>query len=304
MVEVNSALLDLMSDKVFDLFQDTDCDIDLSFTYDFLAVRSQLGFNAGWASGGGLKKPKPKGNWEWIPLLWAVATAKQTGRPGVVLMECGAGWGPWIVRGHAAARQLGIDPIHIIGVEAEAHHFGYMQAHFADNGVTAAEGRAVKGIVAAQTGIALFPISTDPSRQWGLRALGKAGPDRGKLLAELAAQPIDGKPGIFKVGKYPAEYVLVDAYGLTDLMGNHPVVDFIHFDIQGAEADVIEAAIADMDKRVRCIAVGTHSGEIEARLRVLLAEHEWHCVHDEVQKPRPNGILGDGNQVWVNPRFL
>lgn len=87
-------------------------------------------------------------------------------------------------------------------------------------------------------------------------------------------------------------------------MGAHPVVDFIHFDIQGAEADVIEAAIADMDARVRCIAVGTHSGEIEARLRALLPGHDWLCVHDAVQKPRPNGILGDGNQVWANRRFL
>jgi hypothetical protein len=131
-----------------------------------------------------------------------------------------------------------------------------------------------------------------------------ARPDRAKLLAELSAQAIDGKDGIYKVGKHPAEYVLVDAYGLTDLMGDHKVVDFIHFDIQGAEADVIEASIADMDSRVRCVAIGTHSGEIEEKLRTMFGAHDWLCLHDEVQKPRPNGILGDGNQVWVNPKFL
>lgn len=76
MAEADSPNLDLITDKVFDQFQDTPCDISMDFTYDFLGVRSQLRFNAGWATGGGLKKPKPKGNWEWLPLLWAVATAR------------------------------------------------------------------------------------------------------------------------------------------------------------------------------------------------------------------------------------
>ena len=108
MAETVFPQLELMSNKVLDLFHDTVCSSDKAFTYDFLGVRSQLGFNANWANGGGLKKPKPKDNWEWLPLLWAVATASQSERSGVVLMECGAGWGPWIVRGHAAAQQLGL----------------------------------------------------------------------------------------------------------------------------------------------------------------------------------------------------
>ena len=169
------------------------------------------------------------------PLLWAVATAEQ----GVVLMECGAGWGPWIVRGHAAARQLGRSPIRIIGIEAEEQHFGYMQQHFTDNGIGPDEGSPVLGIVAAESGIALFPVATDPSREWGLRMLGRAGHDRARLLADLGAEPVPARPDHYTVGNRPHEYRLVPAYGLSDLMGDHPRVDYIHFDIQGAEAEVI-----------------------------------------------------------------
>ena len=59
-----------------------------------------------------------------------------------------------------------------------------------------------------------------------------------------------------------------------------------------------------MNARVRCIAVGTHSTAIEEQLRALMPANDWLCVHDAAQQLRPNGHLGDGNQVWVNRRML
>jgi len=296
--------IDLMSDRVFDLFTDVPVGPPGPFTWDFLGVRSAIDFNANWAGLEGARKPKPKGNWEWIPMLWAAATAQGQ----MVMMECGAGWGPWIVRGHAAARQRGLDPVHIIGVEAEEHHFGYMLRHFADNGIGPADSTAVKGIVAAETGVALFPVATDPGRQWGLSSIGRAGPDRAAILADLRAEPVPDRPGHYRLPNSragrPIEYLMLEAWSLTDLMVDHALIDFIHFDIQGAEGEVIAHGIDALNRKVRCIAVGTHSSAIEAQLRALMPDTGWRIMHDAAQKPRPNGILGDGTQVWLNERFL
>ncbi len=295
---------DLMSDKVLDRFRDVPCNPDSAFIYDFMGQRSHVDFNGHWTGKGGTQKPMPVGNWEWIPVLWAATAAKDSGRDRFTMLECGAGWGPWIMAGYGAARQLGISQIAIVGVEAERQKYEFILRHFADNGVTTDQGRAVHGIVAADTGIALFPVATDPSLQWGLKTLGVVGTDRAKLLDDIRAKPVPGRSGFYTVAKYPGEYNLVDAYSLPDLMGDHDLIDMIHFDIQGAEGEVIAAAIDEMNRRVRGIFVGTHSGEIEALLRALMPGHDWLCVKDKPQPRGPDGVLRDGTQVWLNRRFL
>ncbi len=293
-----------MSAKVFERFRDVPCTPDPAFIADFMGQRSHVDFNGHWTGKGGVQKPRQTNNWEWIPVLWAATAAKDSGRDRFTMLECGAGWGPWIMAGYGAARQLGISQIAIVGVEAERQKYEFMHRHFADNGVSADQGRAVHGIVAAESGIALFPVATDPSLQWGLKTLGAVGTDRAKLLEDIRAKPVPDRPGMYTVGKYPSEYSLVDAYSLPDLMGDHDLIDMIHFDIQGFEGEVIAAAIKAMNARVRAIYVGTHSGEIEALLRAMMPGHDWLCARDRPQSPNPNGVLLDGTQVWLNRRFL
>ena len=220
------------------------------------------------------------------------------------MMECGAGWGPWIGAGYGAARQLGIETIRVIGVEGHEQKVVAMAQHFEDNGASPEEVCAIHGLVAAESGIALFPVAADSSMHWRARKLGRVGTDHAKLLAEVRAVPFEGRPGVYSVGKRNLPYNLVPSYSLLELMGDHELIDYIHFDIQGSEREVIETTIEAMNARVRVIFVGTHSGEIEAALRVLLPANDWHCAYDTPQWPKPVGVPGDGSQVWLNRRFF
>ncbi|HEX5213175.1 MAG TPA: hypothetical protein VFW22_15730, partial [Pseudolabrys sp.] len=60
---------------------------------------------------------------EWIGLLKSVRSAKSR----YVAMELGAGLGPWIVAGAAAARSKQITDIRLCAVEADPQHFALMR---------------------------------------------------------------------------------------------------------------------------------------------------------------------------------
>ena len=90
-----------------------------------------------------------------------------------------------------------------------------------------------------------------------------------------------------------------------------PVVDYMHMDIQGAEADFLEAHPDILQRRVRAVNIGTHSTEIEDRLRALFTRLQWRCAYDVRLQTAPMVKVGsgeakriefgDGVQVWINP---
>ncbi len=89
---------------------------------------------------------------------------------------------------------------------------------------------------------------------------------------------------------------------LTTLLAGFARVDIIHCDIQGAEADVISAALPRMTRVVRRIVVGTHSRGIEDRLFGAFLDSGWRiesetaCAfgrhpYDRVVNPRAQGNI-------------
>jgi Methyltransferase FkbM domain len=288
-----------MSPDIFDAFAIPEVNLEKGFIYDSLGTRTRVTFRGGNPDGGGIRKPAQRESWEWIPLLWAVATAKGRGRA----VELGAGWAPWITRFYAAARLKGIDDVKLFGVEGDPIHFEYMKAHFADNGIADADAHLVHGLAAKSSGVALFPLTNTPEKSWGLRKVGREGTDREAVLQAVGAKPIDGKPGVYSLAKSPHEYAVQQTISLPDLIGNTEVIDFIHSDIQGSEAEIVASAIDLLDARCRCIAIGTHSHEIEQELRDIFTGHGWDGHHDSVMHRTEEGRLVDGHQVWTNPRF-
>ena len=85
---------------------------------------------------------------EWIDILESVSLA----RDSYTMMELGAGYGRWAVRAASALRQRGIRQCHLVAVEAEPVHFGWLQQHFADNGLDPAQHTLVHGAVCDQPG--------------------------------------------------------------------------------------------------------------------------------------------------------
>ncbi len=64
------------------------------------------------------------------------------------MVDLGAGFGRWLVKGATAVRQCHGDlPIRLIGVEAEPTHFEWLKQHFNDNGLDPAQHELIEAAV-------------------------------------------------------------------------------------------------------------------------------------------------------------
>jgi FkbM family methyltransferase len=215
---------------------------------------------------------------EWIDLLEAVVEAEDR----FTMIELGAGFGRWLVRGARAVRQYHGDlPTRLVGVEADPTHFEWMLQNFRDNGLDPAAHQLVEAAVDARDGEVRFLVDS-PYAQWG--------------------QHIIRDPQIVAPSRS------VRAVALDGLLEPLGTVDLVDLDVQGAEAVVLESVADRLDRQVRRIHVGTHSHEIEAALRGLFLGRGWQCLHDFAcfSKPRTawgRVSFGDGVQTWLNPRL-
>ena len=107
--------------------------------------------------------PNHEEYFEWIGLLDAVATARRR----FVMMEFGAGFGRWGVRGALAARQVGLAPseIAVTFVEAEPDHVQWLRDTIAMNrGLDGVKTNLVDAAVTGADGEVLF--ATGHSKEW------------------------------------------------------------------------------------------------------------------------------------------
>jgi FkbM family methyltransferase len=217
---------------------------------------------------------------EWIGSLRSVLEARPRG--SLVVVELGAGWGPWLVGAAKAAECVGIRDVRLAGVEGGEGHFAFMQQHFRDNGLDPDAHLLIHGVVGAHDGIAKFPKSADPRNDYGSEADYQA--------AGSASQAFDE----------------VRCVALTSLLSDLPPVDLIHCDVQGAEHEVLTAAQAALEARVRRVVVGTHSRRIEADLLSFFAGLGWKLEDENpcgfIQSGGALNLVRDGFQVWSNPR--
>jgi FkbM family methyltransferase len=222
---------------------------------------------------------------EWIDVIAAVRDA----RDSFVMVELGAGWGRWLMRSVGVLRRLGKGiPFHLVGVEAEPMHFQWLGKHFRDNGVDPAAHTLINAAVAGADGE--VPFATGHAREW-----------YGQRMVDA---PID----FASYGFDAVEVVTTPAISLRTLLRGIERVDLIDMDIQGAEFDVVSAAIDILNAKVRRMHIGTHGTGIENDLRALLANERWGCVNDypcgaESDTPYGRVEFADGVQTWVNPRL-
>lgn len=214
---------------------------------------------------------------EYVGTLRAI----EAGAGAFVGVELGAGWGSWAVTSGHVARRMGRSPIRLYAVEGNDRKIANIRTHFADNGFDPDAHVQIGAVVGASDGYALFPI-TEATEGWGSSAIfTESGEDR---------------PG----------YERVRSISLETLLKDEPLVDFIHFDIQGAEADAVAAAIDMLTAKVRYMVIGTHGRVIEGRLIEILQSHGWLLENEQPSRSRRgrNGIgvlIADGTQVWCNP---
>jgi FkbM family methyltransferase len=247
------------------------------FYYDFLGVRTRVSYIPlpKWAEGHVFGIPEPGEHFlhtraEWLGLLTAIKEASKR----TVVVELGAGWGPWLVAAHAAARQRGIRDIHLIGVEGCKEHADSMHQHFVDNDIPPERHTLIHGAIGPRDGIAWFP-EIDPLTNWG--------------------QPVHYHPT-------PNMHTLT-CMSLPTLLHDHSRVDLIHCDIQGGESEVLPAAIDTLNAKARRIVVATHSPLHDGTILALFRTNGWTLeAWDPWVVPEPDEAQRDGTQVWSNPR--
>jgi FkbM family methyltransferase len=234
---------------------------------------------------------------DWIPLIDAVAGSGHT----FVMVALGAGWGRWLSAGAFAARQLARE-CKLVGVEAEPTHFNWMLRHLAQNGIDPARHRIIRAAASNTAGPCWFHIGGNAAGWYGQSIV----PDS-DVPPEITAQA----PLWSEVSIGDTRLQRVCSVDLRDVVSGLPTIDYMHMDIQGAEAAFLEAYPELLQQHVRAVNVGTHSSQIEDRLQALFRTLKWRCAYDVPLKSAvmvrvgssdaQRVAFGDGVQVWTNP---
>jgi FkbM family methyltransferase len=244
------------------------------FTADFLGTRYRSDFFTRWPPQPHDRYEEPpyppldEEYFEWIDLLEAVASA----HGHFTMLELGAGFGRWTVRGAAAAQQRGLSYT-LVAVEAEPTHFEWLMQNLRDNAVSLQDCRLIRAAATDRDGTIGFHVG-DPSACYG--------------------QSIGGTTE-------------VAAVSLKTLLRPLDIVDLIDMDVQGAEFNVLAAARESLCQKVKRVHVGVHSQQ-HRRILELFRDLTWkpHFVYaDDTADLTPWGRINfqDGVQGWVNPRL-
>jgi FkbM family methyltransferase len=212
---------------------------------------------------------------EWIDLLEAVAATKDH----FTMLELGAGWGRWCTNAAFALKQLGGVPYTLVAVEAEPTHFQWLVEHVNGNGLDPGNLRLVRAAVARTDGKIGFHMG---ETKWG-------GP------ATWYGQR-NGGPEI------------VDAVSLNTLLKPLQTVDLVDIDVQGAELEVLEGGVEELDKKVKRLHVATHSVRIHQGVHSFFARLGWErirCFPFGASAATEWGEIHfqDGVQTWMNPNY-
>lgn len=290
---------------LFDRFRPWEGIVDPGWTRNWLGVRTRAEIQS---QSGAVDEPtfvrfeRPSVSedfFEWLDMLESVVESR--GRYTIV--ELGAGWGRWLVNAAAAVRQLEpARPFLLVGVEAEPTHFGWLRQHLHDNGIDPDEHVLIRAAAAARDGRVRFRQG-DPAAWYGqsIEPDDPTAKTSGLVSRVLrwAGNKADDRRRSRPVRR-------VRALSLATILEPLDVVDFVDADVQGAEADLFEAAADVLAAKVGRVHVGTHSTEIEERLRRFFTGLGWDCRFDfaggGVRETQWGPVqFEDGTQSWLNP---
>lgn len=261
--------------EIFSRFARWSGDVPADFDVDFLGSKGRTSYFR-------MLRPQPNQRFEapdypvadeeyfeWIDLLQAAAAAKDQ----FVMMELGAGWGRWTARGAAAATQLGVS-YRLVAVEAEPTHFEWMVQNLRDNGVVMENCRLLRAAVTGKDGTVGFHVGD---------------------AADSYGQSIGGASEVVAVS-------------LATLLEPLVLVDLIDMDVQGAELEILAAAVSPLQMKVRRVHVETHSKQLHREIRDLFERMGWRChalFEGNTGDTTPWGRINfqGGVQSWLNPRL-
>ncbi|WP_320196211.1 hypothetical protein RMR10_004720 [Agrobacterium rosae] len=229
------------------------------------------------------------GYYEYASFLTAVKDRADHNRFAAV--ELGAGWGPWISGAGVVCLREGVRDITLIGVEADKGKCQMMSDHLARNGLAEDDGvksRVIHGAAWKEDTTLQFPV-IDSVRDHGAAATDKS--DR-----------VDYRG-------FSSDFVSVPAFSIETICNGLDLIDYMHWDIQGAELEVAQTSIHFLNEKVSHLFVGTHSRYIEGNLIDLFFRNGWDVLYQlpcafryNREKPSLEGMtISDGEIFLRNP---
>lgn len=231
----------------------------------------------------------------------ALAFEAARGQSTFTVAELGAGFGPWVTLCGLTARRLGFQQVRLAAFEADTGRYTQLRRHLACNGLVpvdaAAQGsdgsmtwRLFNAAAWWQDGHVWWPADSDP-RDAGMRAeaSGYARHDYRGQAQRLTEIP---------------------ALDVATALAAWPVIDLLHIDVQGSEAELVPHLLPFLSARVRSMFIGTHSRKIEGDLMALLYDNGWNLLREKPCRFNPTQgdvsldgrTTSDGAQYWVNRR--
>lgn len=248
---------------------------------------------------------------EWIDVLESVARyARLAPARPYAFAEVGAGYGRWSVTAICALRQLApAAPFLVLAAEADPDHFAWLRHCLADNAIPPQACRLSQAPVAGAAREVQF-IAGDPHDWYGqsiidpqYEAYLRRHPRAQHLENAYLREPRWWERWTGARAKRRIRPVM--AITLATMLADAEVVDMVDMDIQGAEAEVVEGSLQVLRDKVLRLHVGTHSAEVEERIRRALGGGAWRLAQDYPcagQRETPYGPVGfgDGIQTWIN----
>ena len=210
-----------------------------------------------------------------------------------VAVELGAAWGPWVALAGVVAKRNGVKNISLVAVEASEQKIGALHDHLSRNGLIGAEGidtRIIHGAAWSEDTTLHFPKEM-PITDYG-----------GAASSVEAENDYRG---------FTYETVPVKAFSLATLSEGLSRIDYMHWDIKGAERDLALSSGDFLDARVKYLYIGTHSRSIEGVLMDKFFQMGWDLLWQQPcsftydkSKPSLEGMTTtDGEMLWVNPKI-
>ena len=228
------------------------------------------------------------GGWaEYASLLTAIEGTPA--KKKFTAVELGAGWGPWISAIGVACKRLGYKQISLRGVEAHEGKCTQMREHLRRNGLDDTDSRVIYGAAWKE----------DTTVRFATIAEGDHG---GAATSSKDAHDYRG---------HQSNFVDVPAYSLPTICKGLDVIDYMHWDVQGAELQLAEASEEFLNKRVRYLFIGTHSRPIEGRLVEIFFKRKWEMLYQHpchfiynLKVPTVEGMgRTDGEMYFKNPHL-
>jgi len=234
------------------------------------------------------------------------------------MIELGGGYAARCVDAFTALGRENPMPSLFVLVEAEPTHFQWARRHMAANGMDPDAQWLINALVGVDEGPRLFMVGE------GFYGNAAVSPEEIDQVVRNMASPEEtatvlrnllrgGRCGLdisyhTDIGIQFFDYGFVNTVALPDILTPLDRVDLIDIDIQGAEAEVIPAAMAELDRKVGRVQLASHGGAIHRGMWDLFFEHEWDCEVDFTPSSRHQTEWGsfdteDGILHFVNPRL-